>query len=397
MFIQLIHNRKVKLIATGFKIFPWEWDAVEEKIIIYSKDSQRVYYLLALKEKIEMKINIFSALVASFENRGNYSLQQLLEAFENKGYGRGFFSFMEKEVSKLEAEGQLKTSLAYACALRCFRTFRGGQEVAVEQINGELMKNFEIFLKARGITSNTISFYMRVLRAAYNKAVNCGLGVQTYPFRFVYTGIDKTHKRAVDENIIGEIQSLNLSGNEKLGFARDLFLFSFYTRGMSFVDMAYLRKGNIRGGLLYYTRRKTGQQLTIRMEPCIWDIVRKYAHLCADNDFLLPILSDGRRSYELQRQSALRLYNKRLKVLSGLLGLSVPLASYVARHTWATIAKRQGIPVRIISEGMGHESETTTQIYLASLDQELIDEANRKIIYIAEGKKNSGTRMLNGK
>ena len=117
---------------------------------------------------------------------------------------------------------------------------------------------------------------MRCLRAVYNRAVEKELVVQRNPFKHVYTGIDKTVKRAVPLKIIRQIRELDLTLTPELDYAKDLFLFSFYTRGMSFVDMAYLKKKNLQNGVLSYRRQKTGQQLFIRWEKPMQEIVDKY-------------------------------------------------------------------------------------------------------------------------
>jgi site-specific recombinase XerD len=216
---------------------------------------------------------------------------------------------------------------------------------------------------------------MRALRAAYNHAVQKGLAVLKNPFKEVYTGIDKTSKRAVNEDIVVRLSQLDLSEQSYLQLARDLFMFSFYTRGMSFVDMANLKQNNLKNGYLVYSRSKTKQALSIKVEKCINEIIERYTDLTIDG-YILPIYNTENRDYN----SHLRTYNKRLKRLSGMLGLEKPLSSYVSRHSWATIALRKGISVQVISEGMGHENEKTTRIYLASLDQSIIDDANAQII-----------------
>ena len=156
-----------------------------------------------------------------------------------------------------------------------------------------------------------------------------------------------------------------------------MFLFSFYTRGMSFIDMAYLKKKDLSNGILSYRRRKTGQQLFIRWEKCMQEIVDKYdTDYCSP--FLLPIL---KYPYDRnQYKNMLYRTNKSLKEIAKMAGLSIPLTLYVARHSWASIAKSKNIPISVISEGMGHDSEMTTQIYLASLDNAVVDRANAQIL-----------------
>ena len=255
--------------------------------------------------------------------------------------------------------------------------FREEQDVPIDGISSDLMLLYEAYLKARGVRMNTISFYMRNLRAVYNRAVEKGLTPQNNPFRHVYTGVDKTVKRAIPIKDIKALKELDLSMKPSLDFARDMFMFSFYTRGMSFVDMAYLRKTDLQNGILTYRRRKTGQELTIKWEKCMAAIIAKYPE--NQTDFLLPIIKEQgneRRQYD----NAQHLVNYRLKELSTMLKLQRPLTMYVARHSWASAAKAKNVPLSVISEGMGHDSEATTQIYLASLETSVVDKANKMIL-----------------
>ena len=233
--------------------------------------------------------------------------------------------------------------------------------------------------ESNNVRPNSVSFYMRNLRAVYNRAVARNLTPQRYPFKGVYTGLDKTVKRAVPLKIIKQIKNLELASRPALDFARDMFLFSFYTRGMSFVDMAYLQKRDLRRGVLSYHRRKTGQQLFIKWEKCMQDIVDKY--YSSQSKYLLPIINpfrdvDERKQYIYTGHNI----NSHLKVIGAEMGLSVVLTMYVARHSWASIAKSKNVPLSVISDGLGHDSETTTRIYLASLDTEAIDQANNMIL-----------------
>lgn len=233
-------------------------------------------------------------------------------------------------------------------------------------------------MKASGLSSNTTSFYMRILRAVYNRAVKQGITKQKYPFQYVYTGVAKTRKRAVDISIVRRLAEMDLDRNPSAALARDMFLFSFYTRGMSFVDMAYLRKSDLSHGVLEYRRRKTGQNLFIRWEKCMDEIVSSYDN--PSSFYLLPIITSSDTDERQQYINMSHKINRSLKSLGKKLGLPTPLTMYVARHTWANAARKKKIPISVISEGMGHTSEMTTRIYLSSLDADIIDRANKKIL-----------------
>lgn len=296
---------------------------------------------------------------------------------ENKRKERTLFVFMEEVSLNLKSIGKIRTFETYESSLNSFKKFRNGKDLTLSKITSDLIIEYEAFLKAKGISKNTSSFYMRTLRAVYNRAVNKGLTQQKYPFKYVYTGIDKTQKRAITINAIKHIKNLDLSSEKQLDFARDMFMFSFYTRGMSFVDMAYLRKNDLKNGILTYRRRKTSQQLHIKWENCMQDIVKKYYD--EQSDYLLPIINNNveeRKQYIYYAHNI----NRYLKKIGERIGLSIPLTMYVARHSWASIARSKNVPLSVISDGLGHDSELTTRIYLSTLDNVEIDKANRMIM-----------------
>ena len=247
------------------------------------------------------------------------------------------------------------------------------KDVLLSNMDAELMMGYETYLKAQGASMNTVSFYMRILRATYNRAVDKGVIRQRFPFKHVYTGVEKTVKRAISFKVIRQLKEMDLSHSQSMEFARDMFMFSFYTRGMSFVDMAFLKKTDLNNGMLTYRRKKTGQLLSIRWEKCMQDIVDKYPGNYST--YLLPIIIHIRKDERLQYKNSICLVNRRLKEIGKKLGLVHPLTMYVARHSWASVARGKHIPLSVISEGMGHDSEKTTLIYLAALDTTVIDKA----------------------
>lgn len=375
IYFQLIHNRNVKLITTRFKLFSSEWDKHTSSVIIQTTNQERVNELYSIQHGIELELAEIENLISTLKKKGEYTVNDIADYHKTQALNGYLFSFMEHQIAILKIANQLKTAATYSTILKSFKEFRNQQDIHFERIDNVIMKRYEIYLKDKNVSNNSISCYMRAFRAIYNKAINSGLTMQHQPFSNVYTGIARTVKRAIDQKTILRLQSLDLKNREGLSFARDLFLFSFYTRGMSFVDMAKLRKSNIKNGLLIYRRSKTKQSLSIKLEPCIIAIIEKYRD-ATKMDYLLPIITKENQSYD----SALRSHNKRLRVISKLLNLSTPLSSYVSRHSWATLAATKGVPIQVISEGMGHENEKTTRIYLASLDQSQLDKANALII-----------------
>lgn len=290
----------------------------------------------------------------------------------------GFVAFARNLVDRLKEIGKLRTADRYAVTLNSFNRFRRNQDIPLGELDVDTMMKYEIYLRVVGICPNTSSFYMRNLRAIYNRAVEEGFVVQNSPFSHVYTGIDKTVKRAVPLKVVRQLRDLDLKDRPTSELARDIFLFSFYTRGMSFIDMAYLKKKDLRNGFLSYRRKKTDQLLFVKWEAPMKQLIDKYD--TKNSPYLLPIIKNNGVDERRQYINCVHLVNKKLKKLGEGLGLSIPLTTYVARHTWASVAREQNIPVSTISEAMGHDSESTTRIYLASLDTSNVDKANSLIL-----------------
>lgn len=207
------------------------------------------------------------------------------------------FDFSAALISDLRVQGKLRLAETYRTSVESFKRFLKGDDILLQDIDGQLLAKYESYLISKKLTLNTTSFYMRNLRSIYNRAVEKGLIIQMNPFKRVYTGVDVTNKRALPISVIKDILDLKLE-RDALIFARDLFIFSFYLRGISFVDIAYLTRDNLKGGYLVYRRRKTNQELSIKWEPCMQEIVNRY-HL-KGSKYLLPILNEN--STDLRHQ-----------------------------------------------------------------------------------------------
>ena len=377
VYYQIIQNRVIRQLKTDYRIFTNEWNEAGSCIIVGS--SERSNLLLSLQERMEWDLKRLDMIIHQLDNRkAAYTADDIVASFQSNTEGQSLFNFMQSIIARLKQMGKIRTAENYSCTLKSFMQFRGDRDVLLSEIDSDLMQLYEAYLHGKGAVRNTSSFYMRILRAVYNRALEKELMEQRNPFRHVYTGVDKTVKRAVPLSAIKRMKNLDLSLQPNLEFARDMFLFSFYTRGMSFIDMAHLKKKDLQNGFLSYRRRKTGQQLVIKWEKCMQEIVNKF-HTWDRNPYLLPILNFPNESRKQYKYAQSRI-NVHLKEIANMIGVSIPLSMYVARHSWASIAKSKNIPISVISEGMGHDSELTTQIYLASLDNTIVDNANAQIL-----------------
>ncbi len=347
-------------------------------------------------------------------------------------------SWIAKLAEEARSEGRQRRAEIWRTVFNSFSRFLGGKDIRFRQMEGRLVRRYENSLLSGGLCPNTASFYLRNLRSAYNKAVKaelCPMPRQS-PFAEVYAGVAKTRKRAVDGGTLRAIRELDLGGRPDLDYARNLFLFSFYTRGMAFADMAGLRQKDLKEGILCYVRRKTGRPLFIHWEDRMQEAVealwrnaeakvrkgrarpfrrdagvpdgrlpacrrereavwsrgsrrkrnikmpesRARARSGQGSAYLLPIIRDGEVHARSAYRSVQYKVNRGLKEIGGMLGLKEPLTMYVARHSWASLAKSKEVPVSVISDGLGHASEKVTRIYLATLDMNAVDKVNRMII-----------------
>ena len=380
LYYQVIHNRLARQVHTSYKLYPSEWDTSRFRIILPSDiEEGRRNYLLSMKASLTDDLSRFKEIIMRLDRAGSpYTASKVVELYVSPTNCGGFIAFARKLIRELKQIGKRRTAETYTTALNSFVRFHGESDLLFEELDSNLMIEYETYLKEHNVCPNSSSFYMRNLRAIYNRAVEKELTEQHNPFKHVYTGVDKTVKRAVPLKIIRRIRDTDLTLNPVMDYARDLFMFSFYTRGMSFVDMAYLKKKDLQNGVLSYRRQKTGQQLFIKWEKPMQDIVGKYD--TGDTTYLLPIIKDMDTDARRQYKNAAHLVNSKLKKLGERLGLSIPLTSYVARHAWASIARSKNIPLSTISEAMGHDSENTTRIYLASLDTSVVDKGGSGVV-----------------
>lgn len=374
IYYQLTHLRQVKQITTKIHLHPQDWDSNKAQIIFTDSTS----YLLQCK--IDRDLDRLKKIIYKIDAEcANYTVNEIIEKFYQTTADYSITDFFTQQIQKLKNDNRRGTARNYSKTLKSLKAFMKNTDSTFNIVTEQFVESYNTFLIQRGVVRNTISFYMRIFRSVYNKAVTQKIIEQTFPFKNVYTGVDRTRKRAVTETVISQLLSIDLKKSKALQFARDLFIFSFYARGMAFVDIVYLKKSNIQNGYITYVRHKTDQELTIRIETRLQNIINQYEK--KDSPYLFPILNteDENKAYS-QYEIALNYYNRQLKRLSKLLEPNINLSSYTPRHTWATTARNKNVPLSIISAGMGHSSEKTTLIYLTKIDNSIIDEVNKAII-----------------
>ena len=380
LYFQVIHRRVVKMIYTDFHIRQDEWNDTTSFIRI-TGTPERQAFLQLTASKVQWNTKQLTAIITDKETaRVEYSTEDIVSAYKRLPPCQTWFGFVRDMAAKKEKTGRQGTAKTYRDALNSFIRFRQGEDMAPDALDKETIAQYEAWLRSCGLKRNSSSCYLRSLRTLYRKAVEMGLTTDKGIFRHVFTGFAKTAKRAIPLESVRNIRLLRLPSHSPLAFARDMFILSIYLQGMAFIDLAYLRKSDIRNGVLQYNRKKTRQSLSIGWEPSMQAIVEEYAHLTVGSPYLLPIITrtDGteRRQYEKAEHNI----NRNLKKIGRMAGLCIPLTPYGARHTWASTMRDMGYDLSIVSTGLGHENLKTTQIYLSSIDTMAVTKANKKMI-----------------
>ena len=307
-------------------------------------------------------------------------------------------AFLNCETEHQRQNGHISLANNYASAGNSFSRFlktKNQADISFKKITPHLVSDYEAWLQTCGLCRNTTSFYIRALQSIYHKAVRLGFTEDRQPFSGTYRGVARTAKRAIDASEVCQLSMLDIrsallsSGDygdgkrldnmqHQLEFARDIFIFCFCARGLTFVDLAHMRKSDVTGNLLVYVRRKTKQRIEVQVEPMMQAVIDRYP---TDTDYLLPILTKTGNVEAVYQQYryALGRYNASLDTLGAMLG-GLKLTSYVSRHSWASAARQQNVPLSVISQSMGHDSEKTTEIYLKSLECNVINKTNHELL-----------------
>lgn len=397
VYAQIIYQRKTLRYPLPFTLAASEWDSCNECVrLAAGTEPARLVELLHMQEKLDHQRTLLWQTIRRMEESDDFSLSLLLAQLQEQDETRTWKKYLEKLAARSREEGHACTARHYLSTLHSFLLFlesKQKDDLPLEETGETLLMQYQEWMVKRNLAPNTISFYLRNLRSAWNKAISEGLiEYAPSPFTRVNTSIAPTAKRAVEETTILRIAELAETDGLDPGqaFACDMFLFSYYARGMAFVDLAYLTPDNIKGNKLVYKRRKTGQELQITLLPEMKKLIKRYRN--NGTPYLFPILKNG-DSPSLY-ESALRLQNKRLKKIGKKIGVE-KLTTYVSRHSWASIALQKGVPIEMISEGMGHSSVKVTRIYIALLDNPWLDYANEVVVGNKKKKYVNGVRKGN--
>ena len=377
LVFQVIHNRRKKLLYTGYRMKEEVFDESEGKIMNGVGSTFTATEVVKMNRELRKMRNQIDTRIRHLERTGEeFAVEDILtqNAF---GTGKPQFYLLRYINAQIERKQELKKvgmAAAYKSTRSSLAKFIGRPDVRMSEVDLAFVRRYEDFLYSNGASGNTVSYYLRNLRSLYNQAVTDGYHPRgEYPFAKAQTRPAKTVKRALSRTDMQNLADLNLENEPELEFTRDLYLFSFYAQGMAFVDIVLLKKTDICNGVLTYSRHKSKQLIRIVVTPQMQGVIDKYN---TENEYLFPIISGEYASGYQKYRLALGRINRHLKKIAVVADIKVPLTTYTARHTWATLARDYGAPISVISAGLGHTSEEMTRVYLKDFDVSMLNQVN---------------------
>jgi integrase/recombinase XerD len=379
IIFRIIHNRNNYSINSGVSVLGHHWNEKRNEI----DKSHPNANLLNLKIT-QQYFKIQKVILQLDDEFSMDKLRFMIDDNLKKQLSTTFKSFAEQLITQMMEVGRTGNALVYQTAVNRFISYCNNRDVCFSEIDYTLLDKFSHHLIRSGLKQNSISNYFRSIRAIYNRAIKAKIVDRSnYPFHDFSIKSEKTAKRAISKDDIIKLRQLNLEVNSTAERSLKCFLLSFYLRGISFTDLAYLKQSNIIDGRVVYKRRKTHKNYSIKLFP---EAQVMFEQLHVDgSDYLLPILPNNTQEDSIETKKVIRQYikttNKYLKRMSEQVGLCSPVTTYTSRHSFGTIAKRLGYSNELIAEALGHEyGNKITNIYLDSFDTDVLDTMHKHVI-----------------
>ena len=376
--LRVTKDRKRKYVSLGISVNPENWDFSKNQP--KAECPNREYIELLIADKLKE----YSAKIVELKatNQEFTSTTLVEKVCVNRVNRKTVGDLFKAHINSLTSSGRKSYALSIKQLYNSLIEFNGHLDILFADMDIVWLRRYEVFLRRMGLAENTIGIRFRTLRSIYNVAIEeDAVSAELYPFKKLKVSKlhQETAKRALSKEDIERVLSYK-STNRYMRFPIDIFAFTYYCGGINFVDIAHLTKANIMDGRLIYKRQKTKKLIKIPLQPQAVALIEKYSS--DDSQYLFPILSDFHKT-DIQQANRIHKViskvNERLKQIGESLNLPIPLTTYVARHSQATVMKRAGVSTAVIREIMGHSSERVTQIYLDSFDNEQVDNALKSL------------------
>lgn len=374
---------KYKSLKISVAVKHWDFDRNVPKPNCPSKD---LINKIILKTKLEYQQKVLEKKA----NEEEFTASSLIHEQKNEIKAMTVEDFYKQLIKELKEKGQIGNSYAYLNSYDTLKNFNKGKKLnyTFSHIDVVFCKKFEDWMRRKGNKDTTISYQFRTLRATFNRAISAKIVSKEknpfYEFKLSHLNT-KTMKRALSKSDILKIMDADCHDKSELSqLAHDLFCFSYLCGGISLVDMANLTPENIIEGRLIYQRQKTHGSINLQLSDRALQIISKYSDYQKKANYFFPILHCKRHVTPMQKHNRVRKYclhiNHELKILAKELNITANVTTYVARHSFATILKKSGVNIGIISQALGHQDIKTTQIYLSKFDNEQVDEAMKNLL-----------------
>jgi site-specific recombinase XerD len=379
IMLRLTDKKDRKYFSLSFSANLNDWDEKNDRFKRSYINSKKINMILdrhELKAK-EILINLES------ENK-RFSFDEFEKRFIGSNDKMDVIGYFDETIQRLTKSGKIGNSYAYKDAKNVLLKYIDKKKIEFADVDYKCLNKISEKLLENQVKPSSISVYFRTIRALFNKAIKEGhCNEKNYPFdQYKISGLStETVRRAIDIEKIKAINRIQSEPFSNLWNAKNYFMLSFFTMGMNFTDIAYLKYSNIEEDRIVYFRAKTGKPYSIKiLEPAL-EIIKKYNS--SGDEYIFPILSLDDNTPQKQKvkiKNQLKTVNKQLKIIAKEINFNSILTFYVARHSWATSLKRSGVSTSIISEGFKHDSEKTTQIYLDSFENKTLDDANLTVL-----------------
>lgn len=380
--MRINHNRSSASLATGLSVCEGEWNSNTREIRPGATVSTSV---TRLNNSLNKRRAAALDLIMKKHDEGrlaSLSVQQVKSLIVNRHTAYSIFEYGYRQIKEMELAKKYGNARMYRCILSALRKYVGGADLTFNDISYSFLKRYESVFRSRGGSTNGFWTYAKVIRALFNRAIKEGfIKAHESPFIDYRISPTPTKKRAISISSIKAIMTADVSGDSGLLQAQDIFILSFSLMGANFKDLALLKVNQCFEGRVRYTRAKTGHCFDILIPDVAATIISKYSDGKNPDDYLLPIVR-RKKPKEVERdiEWGRKIYNRKLKELGIVANVNENLTSYVSRHSFASIAKGNGVPVSAISEMLGHNSIRTTQIYLTSLSNEKLDSYQAQVL-----------------
>lgn len=377
--IRITKDRKRQYVNLGISVLCSHWDFAKNQPKPNCPQREEIEKIIADKIR-EYRMQVIELKAGNKEFTATTLKERISKPAKTVTVGELF----EQIIGELKEERRTGYATSVEQVYRSLLKFNKHLSIYFSEIDHLWLKRYELWLRRQGRAENTIGIRFRTLRMVFNQAIERGYAkMEQYPFKSYKVGKlhAETPKRAISKAEVKAVMDFPCEGRDfYTRLAIDLFSFSYLMGGINFVDMANLTRQNIVDGRLIYRRQKTGKLLNLPIHKQARMILEHYA---LNDDYLFPIYSKEHKTIQQKlnrHHKVITKVNRALGEIGKELKIPIKLTTYVARHSYATVLKRSGVPTSIISESLGHSSERVTQIYLDSFENERMDEALRNLL-----------------